>query len=609
MNRIIAFFVAALVLFISACATGTRRSDVSRDPGIDARSSRLTSLPRVVHPQVVNVELDAAAFAPDKVKLAIHLPPGYDLAAAVEYPVLYFNDGQDSEAVGMVATLARLHEGDAIEKIIVVAVNMLPDRIGTYGLSDRAAQRSVVGDSRFGPVGNRAQAYSQWFATELVPYIDANYRTRRLPAARSVLGWSLGGLNAFNLGWQYPEVFGQVGAFSPSFWLPSDLTDAASAQRTRLAQGMVEAGPKRAGSRFWFAVGTAEETDDRDGDDVIDAVDDTLDLGRGLARLGYSVNLEHALRPSRSEDVAFHLLPDGQHNQASWARMLPLFLQWAYGKDAVAAPRPGVTGRVEHHPQFPSRHVDARNVDVWLPPGYGDDPARRYPVLYMHDGQNLFDPELSYGGTHWGVDEAMTRLIGEGRVRAAIVVGVWNTPKRMPEYMPEKAVRQPAFPMGADDPNLQRKDPVSDDYLAFLVRELKPFIDARYRTLDGRDDTFLMGSSMGGLISAYAVSEYPQVFGGAGCISTHWPAGDGAVIDYLAKHLPDPRTHKFYFDYGTETLDASYAPYQHRMDAALRNAGYQPGAQWVTRRFEGAEHSEKSWRARLEAPLLFLLGK
>jgi predicted alpha/beta superfamily hydrolase len=209
----------------------------------------------------------------------------------------------------------------------------------------------------------------------------------------------------------------------------------------------------------------------------------------------------------------------------------------------------------------------------------------------------------------WGVDDTMTRLIGEEKVRAAIVVGIWNTPLRLLEYMPAKAIPGEGIATGVGGARVRRQDVVSDAYLAFLVHELKPFIDRTYRTLPARDDTFVMGSSMGGLISAYAISEYPQVFGGAGCVSTHWPAGEGIVVDYLARHLPDPRTHQFYFDHGTETLDASYAPYQQRMDAAMRDAGYRPGPQWMTRSFEGAEHSEKSWRARLEIPLLFLLGR
>ncbi len=269
---------------------------------------------------------------------------------------------------------------------------------------------------------------------------------------------------------------------------------------------------------------------------------------------------------------------------------------------------PGVTGTVIRYPSLHSTHVAPRNVDVWLPPSYAKDTVRRYPVLYMHDGQNLFDPATSYGNVDWAVDEAMTDLISKGAVREAIVVGIWNTSQRRGEYMPQRAVRGNVHfnVPGADD--LQPGDILSDRYLAFLVEELKPFIDAAYRTLPGRADTSVMGSSMGGLISQYAMSRHPDVFGGAGCVSTHWPAGDGIALDDFAAHLPDPATHRYWFDYGTQTLDAGYEPYQQRADEILRKAGYVEGQNWITRKFEGAEHSEKAWRVRVHQPLEFLLG-
>jgi predicted alpha/beta superfamily hydrolase len=281
--------------------------------------------------------------------------------------------------------------------------------------------------------------------------------------------------------------------------------------------------------------------------------------------------------------------------------------------DGMPAPSavtgPGVTGTVVRYAGMPSTHVDRRNVDVWLPPGYGKDPAKRYPVLYMHDGQNLFDPATSYGGVDWAVDEVMTSLIQKGAVREAIVIGVWNTNKRREEYMPQRAVQGKVHfnVPGADD--LDPEDIISDRYLTFLVKELKPFIDATYRTLPGRADTLVMGSSMGGLISQYAMSKHPDVFGGAGCVSTHWPAGNGVALDDFAAHLPDPATHKYWFDYGTATLDALYEPYQQRADEILRKAGYVEGRNWITRKFEGAEHSEKAWRLRVDQPLVFLLGR
>jgi predicted alpha/beta superfamily hydrolase len=266
------------------------------------------------------------------------------------------------------------------------------------------------------------------------------------------------------------------------------------------------------------------------------------------------------------------------------------------------------SGAMEKFASFQSKFVAPRNVDVWLPPGYAAGGQERFPVLYMHDGQNLFDPKTAYAGVEWGVDETMTHLIAEGNIRPAIVVGVWNTPKRAAEYMPQKATTLTnAKDLAVSAP--LNTPIISDDYLKFLVQELKPFIDAKYRTLPGRADTFIMGSSMGGLISAYAMAEYPDVFGGAGCVSTHWPAGNGSVIEYLKTHMPAPGAHKFYFDYGTETLDAQYEPYQQKMDAVMKSAGYAEGKNWVTRKFEGDEHSEKSWRRRVDVPLTFFLGR
>jgi predicted alpha/beta superfamily hydrolase len=270
----------------------------------------------------------------------------------------------------------------------------------------------------------------------------------------------------------------------------------------------------------------------------------------------------------------------------------------------------GVTGQLVRHENFASRHVDSRNVDVWLPPGYEQDKSQRFPVIYMHDGQNLFDPALSYIGVDWGIDEAMTRLIREGEVREAIVVGIWNTRKRAAEYVPQKALTE-ATP-AASLPGVQeliRLPLVSDDYLRFLVEELKPFVDSTYRTLPDRANTSIMGSSAGALISIYALIEYPEVFGGAGGVSTHWPLGDGIVIDYLEKHLPAPPGHRFYFDFGTATLDASYEPYQRRVDALMRRSGYREGVDWMTRKVDGAEHSELAWRARVDVPLKFLIGR
>jgi predicted alpha/beta superfamily hydrolase len=266
----------------------------------------------------------------------------------------------------------------------------------------------------------------------------------------------------------------------------------------------------------------------------------------------------------------------------------------------------GVTGTVKRFETFASKFVDARHIDVWLPPNYDKNQTTRYAVLYMHDGQNLFDPKQSFIGVDWGIDETMTQLIEAQKIQPAIVVGIWNSAKRRPEYMPQKAYDLLPPAARAALAAKYGGEAFSDRYLNFLVREVKPFIDSTFRTLPERDHTFVMGSSMGGLISLYAICEYPDVFGGAGCISTHFPAGDGVMIDYMKTHLPDPATHNIYFDFGTETLDKDYEPYQQKADAVMRDKGFTE-KNWITKKFVGDEHSERAWRRRAHVPLMFLL--
>ncbi len=255
-----------------------------------------------------------------------------------------------------------------------------------------------------------------------------------------------------------------------------------------------------------------------------------------------------------------------------------------------------------------SKFVPARTVQVWLPPDYASS-GKRYPVIYLHDGQNVYDTPSPWSGKSWEVHRALDRLIAADKVRPAILVAVWNTDNRLGEYMPQAAVP----PDAKGDPasgDLFRKLPVErakiagDAYLKFLVRELKPTIDRRYRTLRAPKDTMLMGSSMGGLISAYAVVRYPRVFGAAACLSTAWPIGDGFTERWFEAHLP-PASARLYFDYGTGTNDGTIEPFQKKLDAA---AGPR-GDNWVSRAFPGAEHSERAWQARVDIPLTFLLGR
>jgi len=283
----------------------------------------------------------------------------------------------------------------------------------------------------------------------------------------------------------------------------------------------------------------------------------------------------------------------------------------------ASAPLPSVAvGRLERLPNFPSKFVDARHVDVWLPAGYRAD--RPHAVLYMHDGQMLFDAGTTWNKQAWNLHEAVQRLINDGRLTDTIVVGVWNNgPYRHSEYFPQKFL--PLMPAARREQHVAqglKGKPQSDDYLRFLVEELKPAIDARYATRRDAANTVLMGSSMGGLISVYAMNEYPQVFGGAAGLSTHWvgmhkanAAIPLAAFNYLRDHLADPATHRLYQDHGTTELDALYAPYQSVVDDLARERGYVDGVNFDTRVFAGTGHNEKAWADRLETPLLFLLGK
>ena len=270
-----------------------------------------------------------------------------------------------------------------------------------------------------------------------------------------------------------------------------------------------------------------------------------------------------------------------------------------------------------------SKYSDPRHVTVWLPSTYKPG-SPRHAVLYMHDGQNLFDPDTGYGGMEWKVDETLDRLIRERKVQPTIVVAIWNTPKRLREYVPSKAFGHLPPQYMDRVRGLYGGDPLSDGYLKFIVSELKPRIDKRFRVKTDRANTAIMGSSMGALISLYAVDEYPQVFGGAGMVSTHWPLflpadGGRSITDqeyevvssaferYLAPALPNPKTHKLYFDHGSETLDAIYARYQRRIDAIVAHRGYRQGVNWISRNFPGQAHNEISWASRLDIPLRFLL--
>jgi glycosidase/enterochelin esterase-like enzyme len=236
----------------------------------------------------------------------------------------------------------------------------------------------------------------------------------------------------------------------------------------------------------------------------------------------------------------------------------------------------GIIGTLITWPEVDSAYLSrSRHVQVWLPPGYNDDPERRYRVIYMHAG--AFEP--------------------------AIIVAAWSSPNRGVEYSPWHHAPY---------------------YAQFLIEELMPRVNAEFRTLTGAGNTFVMGSSMGGLLSYYLVKNHPDVFGACGCVSSHFAlseanftsgssngAGRAGATPYIIRDIENgetvPNGVRFYFDYGTETLDASYESDHEPVREWLLQQGLIEGQDYQIRKYAGAAHSEAAWRARVGDQLEWLL--
>ncbi len=191
---------------------------------------------------------------------------------------------------------------------------------------------------------------------------------------------------------------------------------------------------------------------------------------------------------------------------------------------------------------------------------------------------------------------------------AAIVVGIWNTDDRVPEYMPAKPMIQARQRVRSHFEERYGKQPMSDRYLRFLVEELKPEIDKAFRTDQQQAATTLLGSSMGGLISLYGMCEYPEVFGNAICMSTSWTIIGKPITSYLRTNIPDASVHRVYFDHGNEAQIGAYEKIQHEVDLLFHRKGYRRDVNFMTQRFPEDPHSEEAWRDRVSIPLRFVLS-
>jgi enterochelin esterase-like enzyme len=278
------------------------------------------------------------------------------------------------------------------------------------------------------------------------------------------------------------------------------------------------------------------------------------------------------------------------------------------------------SGKLIRVDSFPSKFIESRPVDVWIPENYSSE--KKYVVLYMHDGQNLFDATTTWNQQEWMIDEVATKLMKDEITKNFIVVGIHNIPAiRWQDLYPEKAMNF----LSKEDKDTMHKEAAKnnfstvlngDAYLSFIVTELKPYIDATYAVYTNKENTFVAGSSMGGLMSMYAVAEYPEIFAGAACISTHWVGGSpkennplpDTIFKHLESNLPSAENHKMYFDYGNKTLDQFYPQYASRVDSIFLKNGYNT-ENFKNLFFEGTDHSELSWQKRVRIPLTFLLKK
>lgn len=250
------------------------------------------------------------------VRVDLLLPPNYHHRPESSYPLLLLNDGQDLEALSFVPTLNNLYHKGQLRGIIVAAIHA-GDRMQEYGTAGRPdyLQR-----------GAKADAYHRFVLRELLPALHRHYRITTEAAEIAVAGFSLGGLSALDLVWRHPDCFGKAGVFSGSLWWRSKAFRPSAPDADRIMHDIIRRSKYRPGLRFWFQAGTHDETEDRNNNGIIDAIDDTRDLIRQLAVLGYR----------EGKDIKYVEVIRGEHNPRTWGKVMPDFLRWAYGPPVMS---------------------------------------------------------------------------------------------------------------------------------------------------------------------------------------------------------------------------------------------------------------------------------
>jgi predicted alpha/beta superfamily hydrolase len=243
-----------------------------------------------------------------------------------------------------------------------------------------------------------------------------------------------------------------------------------------------------------------------------------------------------------------------------------------------------VVGHVEYHYNFKSNFLEqSRTIIVWLPPGYKKNVEKFYPVLYAHDGQNVFDPKTSYIGYEWQLDETSSRLIRKGKMEEIIIVAIYNTPDRLEEYSDSEK---------------------GNNYMKFIVDELVPFIDSNYRSFKDRYNTATIGSSLGGLISLLLAWKHSETFSKAACLSSSFYYDNYKIFKMIEDYSGIKKDLKIYLDSGEDGKHDAQ-----KMFTLLSAKGFIIGDDIDYFYDYGANHSELAWANRLERPLLFLFGK
>ena len=539
-----------------------------------------------------------------KRRISIYLPPHYNTSKK-NYPVLYIQDGQNVFDVStsysgeweVDETLNAMFNETGFG-LIVVAID--------HGGNTRLNEYSAWDNEKYGK--GEAELYLDFLINTLKPEIDKSFRTKPDSQNTAVMGSSLGGLFAHYAAIKRPAVFGKVGVFSPSFWYAKD-----SFEFTEKAIGIDN-------SKIYYLVGAKE------GNEMLTPMNNMVNL---MKANGFQENYIHN-----------KVVDNGTHSESFWKSEFKEAIKWLFvssnkeGKKAVsdsiqkgkrtyfkAYPKAQLSsGILMRLDSFPSKHVKPRPVDVWLPENYSED--KKYAILYMHDGQMLFDSTSTWNKQEWKVDEWASKLINTKKIKEFIVVAIHNIPEiRWQNLFPQKAIDYldkniEIRLLEGKSVNVANLYLDGDNYLKFLIKEIKPIIDLEFSVFTDVKNTFVAGSSMGGLMSMYAICEYPDVFSGAACLSTHWPGAapinnnaiPNAIFKYMVANLPDSETHKIYFDYGTETLDSHYSQYASRVDEILEDKGY-TASNFKNLKFEGTDHSENAWNKRLDIPLTFLLEK